>query len=123
MTTETQQFQTIDEVMAALAAQKYVADRSLATTQAVRVFGVIERHRDLKFKLLPAPFGASAYFSHGHAFPEETKVLCDSVDAILKGPAGLGHIETQKIPVDERPDRKQPLPLGEFEFHRIPKSP
>ena len=79
--------------------------------QAVRVFSLLNQHRDLAFELLPAPFGASAYFSHGHAFPDETKALCDSADAILKGPVGLSYEESKKIPVEEQAERGAILPL------------
>lgn len=79
--------------------------------QAVRVFDVLHAHRDVEFNLLTAPFGAAAYFEHGKAFPEQTKRICDSADAILKGPVGLSHEESQKIPVDEQPERGAILPL------------
>ncbi|MBV1878047.1 MAG: 3-isopropylmalate dehydrogenase [Pseudomonadales bacterium] len=80
-------------------------------TQAVRVFDVLARHRDIAFKLTEAPFGAAAYFEHGHAFPEQTKKICDQADAILKGPVGLSFEESQKIPVEEQAERGAILPL------------
>ncbi|HIG43589.1 MAG: 3-isopropylmalate dehydrogenase [bacterium] len=79
--------------------------------QAVRVFDIIARHRDVAFELIPAPFGAAAYFEYGKAFPDQTKVICDEADAILKGPVGLSHEESKKIPVDEQPERGAILPL------------
>ena len=79
--------------------------------QAVRVFDVLSEHRDLGFELVPAAFGAAAYFEHGKAFPDETKQICDGMDAILKGPVGLSHEESAKIPVDEQPERGAILPL------------
>ena len=79
--------------------------------QAVRVFDVLEAKRDVSFELITAPFGAQAYFEEGKAFPEETKQICDTADAILKGPVGLSHEESQKIPVDEQPERGAILPL------------
>ncbi|MFL2529843.1 MAG: 3-isopropylmalate dehydrogenase [Candidatus Azotimanducaceae bacterium] len=79
--------------------------------QAVRIFGVIEQHRDVAFELVNCPFGASAYFSHGKAFPDETKNICDEVDAILKGPVGLSHEESKRIPIDEQAERGAILPL------------
>ena len=79
--------------------------------QAVRVFSVLQEHRDVSFELIEAPFGAAAYFEHGKAFPEQTKVICDDADAILKGPVGLSHEESQKIPVEEQPERGAILPL------------
>lgn len=79
--------------------------------QAVRVFDVVQAHRDVSFELTSAPFGAHAYFEGGKAFPEATKVICDEADAILKGPVGLSHAESQKIPVEEQPERGAILPL------------
>ena len=79
--------------------------------QDVRVFDVISEHRDVAFELIDAPFGASAYFEHGKAFPDQTKQVCDEVDAILKGPVGLSHEESQKIPVEEQAERGAILPL------------
>ncbi len=80
-------------------------------TQAVRVFDVLQKHRDVAFELIEAPFGAGAYFSEGKAFPDATKKICDEADSILKGPVGLSHEESQKIPVDEQPERGAILPL------------
>lgn len=79
--------------------------------QAVRVFDIVSAHRDIDFELVRAPFGAGAWFSHGKAFPDETKVVCDAADAILKGPVGLSHAESQKIPVEEQAERGAILPL------------
>ena len=45
------------------------------------------------------------------SFPEETKAICDAADAILKGPIGLSYEESQRIPVDEQPERGGLLPL------------
>lgn len=80
-------------------------------TQALRVFDVLQSKRDVSFELTEAPFGAQAYFEHGKAFPEDTKSVCDGADAILKGPVGLSHAESQKIPVEEQPERGAILPL------------
>jgi 3-isopropylmalate dehydrogenase len=80
-------------------------------TQAVRVFDVIQSKRDVKFELTSAPFGAHAYFDEGKAFPDATKAVCDEADAILKGPVGLSHEESQKIPVEEQAERGAILPL------------
>jgi 3-isopropylmalate dehydrogenase len=79
--------------------------------QAVRVFDVLQAHRDVSFELLPAPFGAGAYFEHGKSFPDATKAVCDDSDAILKGPVGLSFEESQKIPVEEQAERGAILPL------------
>jgi 3-isopropylmalate dehydrogenase len=80
-------------------------------TQAVRIFDVIQSNSDVAFELTRTPFGAGAYFDHGKAFPDETKQVCDEADAILKGPVGLNHEESKKIPVEEQPERGAILPL------------
>jgi 3-isopropylmalate dehydrogenase len=79
--------------------------------EALKVLAVIDQRKGVSFDLTEAPFGAGAYFDHGHPFPEQTKEICDSADAILKGPAGLTHEATLKIPVDLRPERGAILPL------------
>jgi 3-isopropylmalate dehydrogenase len=79
--------------------------------EAIKVLKVIEQRNDIKFELQHATFGGCAYFECGHPFPEETKKICDEADAILKGPIGLNHEESEKIPVDLRPERGALLPL------------
>ncbi len=79
--------------------------------EAVKVLKVIEGRNDVQFELTEAAFGANAYFDCGHPFPDETKKLCDASDAILKGPVGLNYEESEKIPVDLRPERGAILPL------------
>lgn len=82
--------------------------------EAIKVLKVVESLSNVTFNLTEADFGANAYFKTGHAFPEATKDVCDSSDAILKGPVGLGYEETQKIPVDQQPERGAILPLRKF---------
>jgi len=79
--------------------------------EGIRVLRVIEERNDVEFELVEAPFGAGAWFSHGSSFPEETKKLVDEADAVVKGPIGLNHEESKKIPVDEQPERGALLPL------------
>src|SRR5690606_21931622 len=81
------------------------------TTEALRVLDVIQSKYDVRFELHHAPFGGRAYFEHGSAFPDETKAICDAADAILKGPIGLSHEESKKIPVEQQPERGALLPL------------
>lgn len=81
------------------------------TEQALRVLKLVEQKTDVVFDCIDAPFGASAYFSHGKSFPDETKKACDEADAILKGPIGLSHEDSEKIPVEERPERGALLPM------------
>lgn len=79
--------------------------------EAIKIFEVVQERNDVTFDLRPTPFGASAYFECGHPFPDETKAICDEADAIIKGPIGLSHEESQKIPVDMQPERGALLPL------------
>ena len=79
--------------------------------EAVKVLNLVAERNQLNFELESGAFGATAYFSHGDSFPDETKALCDSADAILKGPIGLSHEESKKIPVDMQPERGALLPL------------
>ena len=79
--------------------------------EAVKVFKLVEQRNDVSFNLVEAEFGAGAYFTVGHPFPEATKAICDAADAILKGPIGLNHEESKKIPVDLQPERGALLPL------------
>ncbi len=81
------------------------------TAEAVKVLKVIEERNDVSFELLPAAFGACAYFESGSAFPPQTKAICDEADAILKGPIGLSHEDSKRIPIDEQPERGALLPL------------
>ncbi|MCH2347306.1 MAG: 3-isopropylmalate dehydrogenase [Pseudomonadales bacterium] len=79
--------------------------------EAIKILKLVGIRNNITFELLPGAFGANAYFSHGHSFPDETKTLCDEADAILKGPIGLNHKESKKIPVDMQPERGALLPL------------
>lgn len=81
------------------------------TAEAVKVLKVIEERNDVTFELMPAAFGACAYFESGSAFPHQTKAICDEADAILKGPIGLSHEDSKRIPIDEQPERGALLPL------------
>jgi 3-isopropylmalate dehydrogenase len=79
--------------------------------EAVKIFRLVEERNAVKFELIEADFGASAYFKCGDPFPDATKAICDEADAILKGPIGLSHEESKKIPVDMQPERGALLPL------------
>ena len=79
--------------------------------EAVKIINLVAERNQVDFELESGAFGATAYFSHGDSFPDETKALCDSADAILKGPIGLSHEESKKIPVDMQPERGALLPL------------
>ncbi len=79
--------------------------------EAVKILKIVEQRNKVVFELTHAPFGANAWFACGDAFPEQTKTICDNADAILKGPIGLSHEESKKIPVDQQPERGALLPL------------
>jgi 3-isopropylmalate dehydrogenase len=79
--------------------------------EALKVLHLIAERNNVVFDLVETPFGAAAYFEHGHPFPEQTKLVCDASDAILKGPVGLSHEESNKIPVDLQAERGAILPL------------
>jgi len=79
--------------------------------EAVKILELAAQRNNLDLDLVHGAFGASAYFEHGKSFPQATMDLCDAADAILKGPIGLSHEESKKIPVDEQPERGALLPL------------
>jgi len=79
--------------------------------EAVKVLNLVAERNNITLELIHAPFGASAYFDCGHPFPEQTQKICDAADAILKGPIGLNHEDSKKIPVDMQPERGALLPL------------
>lgn len=79
--------------------------------EALKVLDVVEKKYGHTFKLIRAPFGASAYFTEGSAFPEKTKRICDEADFIVKGPVGLPVEEMHQIPQEERPEHAAILPL------------
>lgn len=81
------------------------------TDEAIKVLKVIEQRNNLELELMHTPFGASAYFSHGHPYPDESKAVCDEADAILKGPIGLSHEASKEIPIDLQPERGALLPM------------
>ena len=73
-------------------------------TEALKILDSVAIRFGHHFEFQPAPFGADAYFEFGSAFPDRSKTICDSADAILKGPAGLSLTEMRRIPVDQRPE-------------------
>ena len=79
--------------------------------EAVKILKLVEERNDVTFDLVHTAFGASAWFETGSSYPEESKQVTDEADAILKGPIGLSHEESKKIPVDEQPERGALLPM------------
>jgi len=66
--------------------------------EAIKVLELIQERNNVTFELMPALFGASAYFDCGNPFPDETIAICDKADAILKGTIGLSHEEAKIFP-------------------------
>ena len=79
--------------------------------EAAKILKLVEERNDVTFDLVHTPFGASAWFETGSSYPDESKKVTDEADAILKGPIGLSHEESKKIPVDEQPERGALLPM------------
>lgn len=97
--------------------------------EGLKVLNCIANKYGHQFTITPAPFGASAYFSYGSPFPDETKAICDKADAIVKGPVGLAVEEMKKIPQECRPELGAILPLrkrydtfANYRPVRLPKS-
>jgi 3-isopropylmalate dehydrogenase len=83
------------------------------TGQGLKVLEAVAKKYGHSFHFQHAPFGAGAYFSHGASFPEQTRLVCDEADAIIKGPVGLSVSQMQRIPLPERPEKAAILPLRE----------
>ena len=72
--------------------------------EGLKVLEAVAERYGHQFAWRHMPFGAGAYFAHGNSFPPATRACCDTADAILKGPVGLSLAETDRIPVDQRPE-------------------
>lgn len=83
------------------------------TVQGLKVLEAVAQKYGHSFHCQHAPFGAGAYFSHGASFPEQTRLVCDEADAIIKGPVGLSVAQMELIPLPERPEKAAILPLRE----------
>ena len=99
------------------------------TVEALKVLKAVADKYGHQFQLVPAAFGAGAYFSEGSPFPEATKKVCDEADVILKGPVGLAVERMNEIPPESRPEMGAILPLrrrydtfANYRPVRLPKS-
>ena len=79
--------------------------------EAKKVLDVIQAQGKAQFECTEALLGGNAYLQTGKSFPRETIEACDEADAIIKGPIGLSKEESDKIPVDEQPERGALLPM------------
>jgi 3-isopropylmalate dehydrogenase len=83
------------------------------TAQGLKVLEAVAGKYGHSFHCQHVPFGAAAYFSHGSSFPEQTRLVCDQADAIIKGPIGLSVDKMEQIPLPERPEKAAVLALRE----------
>lgn len=83
------------------------------THEGLKVLQAVATKYGHTFTCEKAPFGASAYFTEGHPFPDKTKKICDEADAIVKGPVGLAVDQQDKIPSSLSPERAALLHLRE----------
>ena len=81
------------------------------TREGLKVLDVIAEKFNHKFIYNKAPFGAESYFKYKYPFPEETKIICDEADVIIKGPVGLSVEKMELIPLEFRPEKGAILPL------------
>jgi 3-isopropylmalate dehydrogenase len=83
------------------------------TEEGLKVLDAVGQKYGHTFHYHFAPFGAEAYFQYGASFPEQTRVICDQAEAIIKGPVGLSVEKMELIPLAERPEKAGILPLRE----------
>ncbi|MCD4779965.1 MAG: 3-isopropylmalate dehydrogenase [Candidatus Omnitrophica bacterium] len=81
------------------------------TAEGIKVLNAITKKYHHDFDVVYAPFGAGAFFSEGDPFPNRTKEVCDTADAIIKGPVGLAVEQMDRIPQEKRPEIAAILPL------------
>ena len=56
--------------------------------ESVKVLDTLSGNSDINFSYYDAPIGAEAIDKYGNPFPDKTKEICDSCDAILFGAIG-----------------------------------
>ncbi len=56
--------------------------------ESVKVLDTLSSNSDINFSYYDAPIGAKAIDKYGNPFPDKTKKICDSCDAILFGAIG-----------------------------------
>ena len=81
------------------------------TREGLKVLDTIAEKFGHRFIYNKAPFGAGSYFKFKSPFPEQTKIICDESDVIIKGPVGLSVDKMELIPLEFRPEKGAILPL------------
>lgn len=77
--------------------------------EAIKVLHAIEKKYNHSFELLWANIGGVGIDKEGNAFPETTKKICESSDAILFG--SVGGPKWEHLPPHEQPERGGILPI------------
>ena len=77
--------------------------------EALKVLEAVSRRFKVEFEYKEALVGGVAIDEKGHAFPEETKEVCDWAQAILFG--AVGGPKWEDLPPEEQPERAALLPL------------
>ncbi len=77
--------------------------------EALKVLDAVSKQFGLEFEYREALVGGVAIDEKGHAFPDETKEVCDWSQAILFG--AVGGPKWEDLPPEEQPERAALLPL------------
>ena len=77
--------------------------------EALKVLDAVSRRFGVEFEYREALVGGVAIDEKGHAFPDETKEVCDWSQAILFG--AVGGPKWEDLPPEEQPERAALLPL------------
>ncbi|MGV6809285.1 MAG: 3-isopropylmalate dehydrogenase [bacterium] len=71
--------------------------------EAVKVIQTLQNHANLALELQYADIGGAAYDAAGHPYPDATRELAQTADAILLG--AVGGWQYDKLPRELRPER------------------
>ena len=77
--------------------------------EALKVIDRVKVKFNINVEVKEALIGGIAIDKKGHAFPEETKEICDWADAILLG--AIGGPKWESLPPEAQPERAALLPL------------
>lgn len=77
--------------------------------EALKVIDKVKSKFKIEMEIKEALIGGIAIDEKGHAFPEETREICDWADAILLG--AIGGPKWESLPPEAQPERAALLPL------------
>ncbi|BAT72269.1 3-isopropylmalate dehydrogenase [Thermosulfidibacter takaii ABI70S6] len=77
--------------------------------EALKVLDKVSSRFGIDFEYREALIGGVAIDAKGHAFPDETKEVCDWADAILFG--AVGGPKWESLPPEQQPERAALLPI------------